>query len=80
MTDSDLPLTPMERRLLEALERMEADWLVREERLSAQIAGLEAQLVSQTALIARQNEAIATLQTFFARLTSPPDVPPSSGP
>ena len=80
MSDQDLPLTPMERRLLEALERMEADWQAREERLSEQIAGLQTQIASQAELIERQNEAIANLQMFFARLTSPPGSPPSPKP
>jgi len=76
MPDPALPLAPMERKLLEALERMEADWQAREARLSEQIASLRAQLSSQNALIEQQNEAIAQLQVLFVRLTSPPLLAP----
>lgn len=80
MPDPDLPLTPMERRLLEALERIEADWQAREERLGEQIESLQTQLASQAEHIAQQNGAIAALQDLFIRLTSPPGSPPSPEP
>ena len=69
---TDPPLTPMERRLLEALQRIETDWQAREERLGQQIADLQTQLQ-------RQNEAIGSLQALLRRLLISPDLPPSRG-